>query len=125
MSWYREQAVKATRKPHSCAGCHTLIAACGPALYVSCLSDYGDGPFFGYYHHDCREAENALNTLHSCYADEDWICLCEIDAEDHDWLRSAFPAVAARVLPTPPATSEAGATDKRLDEYLNIGGIDH
>lgn len=97
MNWYREQPVKAVRKAHSCAGCGTRIEPGGSALYISGLSYGADCPFYGHYHADCRAAECGLNTIHACYADEDWLSLRDIEDEDHDWLRAKFPAVAARL----------------------------
>jgi hypothetical protein len=113
VSWYREKAVKAVRKPHDCAGCPQRINIGEPALYVACLAYGSDGPFYGHYHHDCRAAECALNTLHACYAGDDWLPLYEIEADDHDWLRAKYPAVASRLLARPSDTGdrrvEAGA----------------
>lgn len=95
----RETTIKATRKPHACLCCHTLIEAGSPAKY---FAQKYDGDFHsGHMHPDCRSAEVAWNDLMDTWG-EDWNPLDTIkdsdDAEDNcAWLAEKFPAVAARL----------------------------
>ena len=95
----RETTIKATRKPHACCCCHTLIEAGSPAKY---FAQKYDGDFHsGHMHPDCCSAEVAWNDLMDTLG-EDWNPLDTIkdsdDAEDNcAWLAEKFPAVAARL----------------------------
>lgn len=99
--FYRERAVKATRKPHWCCACATEIQVDSSAKYIAGVFE---GSFMtGYYHSDCRAAEIALNDLHDTWGDEfyDLASLLQED-EDKKWLRETFPLVAERILTAKP-----------------------
>lgn len=95
----RETTIKATRKPHACWCCHTLIEAGSPAKH---FAQKYDGDFHsGHMHPDCRSAEVAWNDLMDTWG-EDWNPLDTIkDSDDAEyncaWLAEKFPAVAARL----------------------------
>lgn len=94
MSFVREYAVKAVRKPHRCDGCGRRIEPGGPAQRWVGMTDGEFGSAI--YHPDCREAEVDLNQIKDCWGD-DWFSLREIDDEDRPWLLEEYPAVAARM----------------------------
>ena len=95
MSLWRESAVKATRKRHTCEGCLTAIEA-GSAAYRYVGMNL-DGDFCaGIMHPECRVAEVALNKLMDLNWDE-WACLSELEDEDKPWLLAEHPVVAARM----------------------------
>lgn len=94
MSFSNEQRIKATRKRAWCVGCGQPIEVGSAAVRWTGITD-GDFQSVAY-HPECRDAECALNEMHS--ADE-WIGLCEVTGERDDelWLLEEFPAVAARL----------------------------
>lgn len=103
----RERYIKSTRGQHRCLGCGQRIEVGSKANYFAMKAN---GQFdCGYYHHDCREAEVALNHRLDTWG-EDWTPLDNImegdEAEDDwQWLVEAFPTVATRF--TPSTTGDA------------------
>lgn len=102
MSFLSERTVKATRKPHHCGACETIIETGSPAARWVGLSE---GQFTVItYHPDCRDAEIALNTLHGTWGSDEWIGLWDLEHDDIPWLLETFPTVAARKHLTPEPT---------------------
>ena len=95
MSFYRERAIKSTRKERQCYGCCRTIAVGSEAL--ECAGTGTDGFWSGTYHTDCRKAEIAFNDLKDYRWGDEWYALHEIEFEDWDWLIDEFPAVADRM----------------------------
>lgn len=94
MSFANETTIRATRKDHRCDACNKTIPTGSAAVRWSGVSD---GEFMtADYHSDCREAEIHLNGLYGCQGDE-WIGLRDREREDHAWLLTDFPEVAARL----------------------------
>jgi hypothetical protein len=94
MSFTREYAVKATRKPGQCCACKTMIAKGEPAIRWAGLVD-GDFQAAAY-HPECRTAEIAYNQLIGFDA-YDWHNLDELERDDQEWLLAEHPTVAARM----------------------------
>ncbi len=94
MDFTRETAIKAVRKARRCDGCSYMVEIGQPAVSWAGLID-GDFQSLTY-HPDCREAEISFNAVRGTYGLEDWTGLCEIEWDDHPWLLSTFPSVAAR-----------------------------
>lgn len=89
-----ERTVVRTRKRNTCDGCRREIE-------VGSSAKRWAGKVDGEFHHiimhpDCRKAEIAFNAMIGSDADT-WWPLSQIDAEDVDWLRGAFPKVAIRM----------------------------
>lgn len=95
MSFYSERNIKAIRKPRQCCGCASMIAIGEPALKCSGIN-YDNDFWHGTYHHECREAETALNKCHDTHWDE-WMSLTDIEWDDYPWLLVEYPAVAERM----------------------------
>lgn len=97
MSFIREYPIKAVRKAHRCEACRKPIEIGQPATRWSGMTD---GEFNSViYHPDCREAEVAFNATKDWRYGDEWYPLYEIEPDDHDWLLTDFPTVAARMLP--------------------------
>lgn len=97
MSFTTEKAIKATRKRHLCAGCDKWIEVGEPAINWAGVTD---GQFDSlHYHPDCRDAEIALNKNYDLNWDE-WVNLCEYDAEDKPYLKANWPVPYLRLCMT-------------------------
>ena len=95
MSFYSEQPIKAIRKARACDGCGSALIVGEPAL--KCSGNH-DGFWSGAYHHECREAECALNKLHDIWGGDDWMSLCsDMEWDDYPWLIAEHPVVAERM----------------------------
>lgn len=97
MGYFREHPIAATRKPHRCEACQTTIETGSAANYITVHDGSSDGPFYGHFHPDCRDAEVRLNDLHDWRGGDDWMALHEAEADDLPWIAEEFPAVFARV----------------------------
>lgn len=111
MSFVNEQAIKATRKRHTCDTCRKIIEIGSPAMSWAGIHD---GEFqSGIRHLECRAAEIEFNDLLDYRAGDDWTPLSDIECDMHDWLFADHPLVAERMgIPQPhhstpdPANSE-------------------
>lgn len=105
VTFYRENAIKAVRKPRQCNGCGHKVEVGSPALDYA---GHADGDFWSAtYHVDCRKAEVDLNDLHGTSYVGEWMNLsADMEWEDWPWLVDNFPAVAERM----------GITKARHDE---------
>lgn len=95
MTFLSERAIKAVRKRHVCDACDKWIEVGEPAVTWCGLND---GQFNSvHYHPDCREAEVALNQLHDWRDYDDWMRLCEAEAEDRPWIKEKWPTPYLRL----------------------------
>lgn len=114
MSFYSERHIKSVRKARQCCGCTSMLNVGDPAL--ACSGRNYDNDFWdGAYHHDCRDAELALNKLHDTHWDE-WVSLAEIEWDDYPWLLADFPTVAARMNITQERYDNIAAEQARMWE---------
>lgn len=105
MSFVNEQAIKATRKLHTCDTCSKRIEIGSPA---ATWAGKHDGEFqYGIMHPECRAAEVEFNDLLDYRAGDDWTPLSDIESDMHEWLLAEHPIVAARMgVATPSPTGE-------------------
>ena len=108
MSFFREKAIKATRKNHHCKCCQRNIEAGSPAIYMAGLTEDGD-MWAGHAHLECRKAECKWNSERGTYHDEwDMLYMIREDDDADDWLAwladnhpIAFSRISTPKEPTP------------------------
>lgn len=93
MTFYRENTIKALRKPRLCEGCGRAMAVGEPALYCTGTSTESDGFWHAHYHAECRAAEIALNGQYG--NGFKWYLLSDFDREDMEFVRVSHPVAYA------------------------------